>query len=417
VELGVASQPPPLMPSSASSIATDRQEKTAASQIAETPTSPPSPTHERARSSRTDRIADQGWFSRLLQLVGKKPAPIEDRRLQATTPKKPVNEAPHTPSSAQQLAQSESPPSIGQPKVAIAPSSPPDVIPPPPTQPNLRDDSKALQREAPRIVELPAKIPSPYAASPVQRIPEPPAESEAIDRDADQIFASEARRALRQVVPRIAAQAQSEIARVLWVAANANDPTLDRAVIEAAQSISVGDGSNFSQGIAPTEARRLNDQAMDAYWSRRNMTEAFDLQLKAFGANPYDAEIAGNLALLHLKPSRLQPETARQLALVALAYRGARSRAGRFEDWTTYAIASALTGRVADARNALFVTVALSRNIERSCRTAIGAFSNYGEPLREPVEAMFNRIHMQGRGYETPHCSWPPKWAMGTRLQ
>jgi hypothetical protein len=147
------------------------------------------------------------------------------------------------------------------------------------------------------------------------------------------------------------------------------------------------------------------------------MTEAFDLQMKAFGANPYDAEIAGNLALLHLKPSRLQPETARQLALVALAYRGARSRAGRSEDWTTYAIASALTGRAADARNALFVTVALSRNIERSCKTAMGALSNYGERLREPVEAMLNRIHMQGRGYESPYCSLPPKWAMGTRLQ
>lgn len=331
-------------------------------------------------------MADQGLFSRLLQLVGKKPAPIEDRRLQAAAPKEPVNEAPYTPPNAPQLAQTEPLPSIAQPKVAIAPP-------------------------------LPATIPSPYAAPPT-RIPEAaPAESEAVDRDADQIFASEARRALRQVVPRIAAQAQSEIARVLWVAANANDPTQDRAIIEAAQSISVGVGPDFSQGIAPAEARRLNDEAMDAYWSRRSMTEAFDLQLKAFGANPYDAEIAGNLALLHLKPSRLQPETARQLALVALAYRGARSRTGRFEDWTTYAIASALTGRVADARNALFVTVALTRNPERNCRTAMGALSNYGERLREPVEAMLNRIHMQGRGLESPYCAWPPKWAMGTRLQ
>src|SRR5207253_7905860 len=167
-----------------------------------------------------------------------------------------------------------------------------------------RDESNVPQREAPQIAGLPAKIPSPYAAFPVRRAPEASTESEAIDRDADEIFATEARRALRQVVPRVAAQAQSEIARVLWVAANANDPTQDRVVIEAAQSISIGDGSNSSQGIEPAEARRLNDQAMDAYWSRRNMTEAFDLQLKAFGANPYDAEIASNLALLHLKPSR-----------------------------------------------------------------------------------------------------------------
>jgi serine/threonine protein kinase len=407
-------QAPPSTPSNAPSVAaTDRPEQIASAHFADAPTTPPpSPTRERARSSRAERSTDQGWFSQLLQLVGKKPAPIEDRQLQAAAPKRPVSEVPHTPPTAEPPAQVEPLPSIVQPKAVIALSPPPGVIPPPPTRPNIRDDSKA-----PRMAELPAKIPSPYAALPIQKIQEPPAESEAIDRDADQVFATEARRALRQVVPRIAAQAQSEVARVLWVAANANDPTQDRAVIEAAQSISVGDGSNFSQGIAPAEARRLNDEAMDAYWSRRNMTEAFDLQLKAFGANPYDAEIAGNLALLHLKPSRLQPETARQLALVALAYRGGRSRMGRFEDWTTYAIASALTGRVADARNALFVTVALSRNIERNCKTAMGALSNYGERLREPVEAMLNRIHMQGRGYESPYCSLPPKWAMGTRLQ
>ena len=386
-----------------SNAATNGQEQTASTQIAEAPTAPPaSPPRERARSS---HIADAGWFSRLLQLVGKKAAPIEDRRLQPAAPKKPVTEAQQTPPSAQQSAQVEVQPSVAQAKIANAPL-PPNAIPAP-TQ---------WQRDAPGVVALPAKIPSPFAAPPLQAIPEPPIQTESLDRD--QVLTSEARRALRQVVPRIAAQAQSEIARVLWVAANANDPTQDRAVIEAAQSIQIGDdGSNLPQGIAPAEARRLNDEAMDAYWSRRNMTEAFDLQLKAFGANPYDAEIAGNLALLHLKPSRLQPETARQLALVALAYRGARSRSGRSEDWTTYAIASALTGRAADARNALFVTVALSRNIERTCRTAMGALSNYGERLREPVEAMFNRIHMQGRGYETPYCSWPPKWAIGTRSQ
>jgi len=247
-------------------------------------------------------------------------------------------------------------------------------------------------------------------------LPEPRAEPEPNDRD--EVFATEARRVLRQVVPQIAARAQSEIARVLSIAANANEPTQDRAVVEAARSMWVADpGTNFAPGIAPADARQLNDEALDAYWSRHNMIEAFDLQLKAFGANPYDAEIAGNLALLHLKPNRLQPETARQLALVALVYRGARPRSGRFEDWTTYAIASALTGRAADSKNAFFVTVALSQNIERSCRAAMGAFSNYGERLREPVEAMFHRIHAQGRAYESPYCSWPPRVAMAPRMQ
>jgi serine/threonine protein kinase len=390
-----SSLPPLLTLSSAPSNA--ETEQSSPRQIADTPTPlPPSPTRERARSSRVERTADTGWLSQLLQLVGKKAAPIEDRRLQAAAPKKPMTAMPQMPSSVRQLALADPQPSIVPPKAAIG-SSPPHDATPASTQPIARDDSRAPQ---------------------IQEIPDARVQSQSIERDRDDFFASEARRALSQVVPRIAAQTQIEVARVLWVAANANDPTQDRVVINATQSIWVrDDGASLSRDISPAEARRLNDQARDAYRSRRNITEAFDLQLKAFGANPYDGEIAGNLALMHLKHNRLQPETARQLALFALAYRGALSRTGRFEDWVTYAIASALTGREADARNALFVTVALSRNIERSCRYALGALSNYGEPLRGPVEAMFNRIHMQGRGYETPYCSWPPQWAADARLQ
>jgi len=235
--------------------------------------------------------------------------------------------------------------------------------------------------------------------------------------DPDAVFASEGRRALRDVVPRVAAQAQTEVARVLYAAANANDAAQDRAIVQAAQWIRAVDGADLSRNTAPAEARRLNGEASDAYWSGRNAAETFELQLKAFGANPYDAEIAGNLALMHLKVGRSQPEVARQLALIAIAYRGARSRTGRFEDWSTYAVASALTGRVADSRNAFWVTVALSPGIERSCKSALTALSTYGERLREPVEAMFQRIHAQGRAYESPYCAWPRRWAMGTPPQ
>ena len=231
-------------------------------------------------------------------------------------------------------------------------------------------------------------------------------------RDGDRLFASEGRRALREAVPRIAVDAQSEVGRVLWVAANATESAQDRAIIDAVQSMRIADrGQGFAQRIAPAEARRLNAEASDAYWERRNSAETFDLQLKAFGANPYDAEVVGNFALMHLKVGRPQPEMARQLALIAIAYRGARARTGRFEDWTTFAIASALTGRNADARNAFFVTIALSPNIERTCRSALTALSNYGERLREPVEAMLYRIHSQGRAHESSACLWPRKWA------
>jgi hypothetical protein len=226
----------------------------------------------------------------------------------------------------------------------------------------------------------------------------------------------QAKRTLAQAVPRIALQAQSEIASVLRAAANANDPRQERAVIDAAQAVMVREDAPVpSQVIASAEAKRLYGQALHAYWTRKNPSEAFDLQLKAFGADPRDPEIAGNLAFLYLKVNPLQPEAARQLALHAIAVRGSRFRTGRLEDWNTYAIASALTGRDADARNALYVTLALSRNVEWSCKAAQNAITNYGERLREPVEAMLYRIYSQGRAYESPYCTWRPHWVADVR--
>ena len=64
-------------------------------------------------------------------------------------------------------------------------------------------------------------------------------------------------------------------------------------------------------------------------------------------------------------------ERARELALHALTLRDPRFPAGRVEDWTSFAIASALTGRERDARAAWFVTLALTPNLERHCRGAM----------------------------------------------
>ena len=247
---------------------------------------------------------------------------------------------------------------------------------------------------------------------------ESPVEILSSARARENTFAMQARRTLAQATPLIAMQVQNEVARVLWVAATAYDPRQDRAVVDAALAVSVSeDASQFTQDIVLGEAQRLNKEALQAYWIRRNVAEAFDLQLKAFGANPRDPEIAGNLAFLHLKISPLQPETARQLALHAIAFRGSRFRTGRIDDWNTYALASALTGRNVDAKNALFVTVALATDVERNCVTALNAIATYGERLREPAEAMLYRIYTQGRGFESPYCAWPPNRAVGMRSQ
>jgi hypothetical protein len=48
----------------------------------------------------------------------------------------------------------------------------------------------------------------------------------------------------------------------------------------------------------------------------------------------------------------------------------------------------------------------------------LSAMANYGERVREPVEAMLYRIHAQGRAYDSPYCAWPPNWsAIGMRRQ
>jgi hypothetical protein len=197
------------------------------------------------------------------------------------------------------------------------------------------------------------------------------------------------------------------------MAASAFNSVQERAVAEAARLTRLADDTSLLAS-APAEARRLNEQARAA--SRRNVLEAFNLQLQAFGANPRDPEVASSLALMYLKLRPRQPDMARQVALVALATRGPQIHATRMEDWNTLAVASALSGREVDARNALFVALAVSGNVERTCQSALNALANYGEPLRGPVEAVLYRIHAQGRGYDSSACAWPPNWSAISRF-
>jgi len=395
----------------ANSAAVGQQDTTRSS---ETPPAAKSPPSRRSRPL----AADEEWragLNALAQFFGlskRKPAPVEDRRFQEVTPAAKPSRAPQSTIAAQDRAVTSAPRADVQ-----ALTTPPAVVStmpradtPPPivsTQPSVM---------APPALTTPSPSPSP-AAPPIYG--EPRTDLRGWERVRESDYASDARRALTQSVPRIAMQTQSEIAAVLATAARAQDPRAERDVIDAAQSVWVRDSSAALP--SPSEAataRRLNEQAMQAYWVRRNIPEAFDLALKAFGANPNDPEVVGNLAFLHLRMTPSQPETARQLALHAIAVRGTKYRSGRLEDWNTYALASALTGRDIDARNAMYVTVALAGSVERNCKAGLSAIANYGERVREPVEAMMYRIHAQGRAYDSPYCAWPPSGsAVGMRRQ
>ena len=117
-----------------------------------------------------------------------------------------------------------------------------------------------------------------------------------------------------------------------------------------------------------------------------------------------DPEVAGNLAFLYLKARPPGPAQARQVALYALAARGSSFPAGREADWGTFAVASALEGREADAAQALFVMFALSKNPERACRAAQLAMAQYGPAMTAPARAMLSRVRSRSSAAAAPSC-------------
>jgi hypothetical protein len=221
---------------------------------------------------------------------------------------------------------------------------------------------------------------------------------------------------MSEQIPRIAQRAERQVLRALHVAAEDEGGGGDAAILSATRAMHVAVDAPLSDiPIATQDARRLHDAAAAAFWNSRSPQQALSLQMRAFGANPLDVEVAGNLAFYFLKQRPASPEVARRLALYALTLPDSPYPHGRMEDWTTFAISSALVGRERDARNAFFLTLALTPSLERQCRAAASAYAAHGAPLRAPTEAMLARIRTWGRSNESPFCRWPPNWWVGMR--
>jgi hypothetical protein len=248
--------------------------------------------------------------------------------------------------------------------------------------------------------------PPPATISPWPRPPQDPPD----------VLVAQAKRMLVDTVPRVAAQAQPEVSRVLWTASLAGQPSQIATVVEAAYRPWSSDLAWLpASTVSPSAARRLHDDARVAATSGRNLSEALNLELRAFAANPRDPEIASYLALLHLRANPGQPEMARQLAMHAIAASGAR-RMARPEDWGALAVASAMSGRESDAVRAYLVEIALSSNVDKSCQAALAAYTSFGDRLRVPVSAMLYRARQQSNAYESPSCTWPTSWTTVARL-
>jgi peptide/nickel transport system substrate-binding protein len=196
---------------------------------------------------------------------------------------------------------------------------------------------------------------------------------------------------MRDRVPGLARAAERRLAPVLAAAARSPELRRRSEIRTAAQSARAVVAPPSGAAFDAREAQRLDDAAQAAVRRDHDLAVALHLQTQAFGANPLDPEVAGNLALLHLNEPSPQAEPARQLALHALTLKDDRFPTGRIEDWTTLAIAAALTGRERDARNAWFVSMALTGDLQRQCDAAVHARATYGERVRPSVQAMLQR--------------------------
>jgi hypothetical protein len=218
-------------------------------------------------------------------------------------------------------------------------------------------------------------------------------------------FSARASDLMANHVPRLAQRAERLVARVLFVASRSDDVIGDSAILDSAAALaSPAVDPVWGMALSPREARQLNDAARNEYARRGATAQALALQVRAFGADPLDPQIAGDLAFLLLRQRPSQPEAARRLALHALTLHGTGYPQGRIEDWATLAIASALVGRERDASNAFLVSVTLASNLERHCRAALDAYAIYGERLRTPVETMLASISASRRAPQAPSC-------------
>ncbi len=92
----------------------------------------------------------------------------------------------------------------------------------------------------------------------------------------------------REMVPRVAAQAQPDLARVLGLAATAEQRSQQQALILAATAKWTSDTVLIpASDIEPTHARSLHEDARHSFALGR-VDEAVNTQLRAFAANPRD---------------------------------------------------------------------------------------------------------------------------------
>jgi hypothetical protein len=193
------------------------------------------------------------------------------------------------------------------------------------------------------------------------------------------------------------------IEQVMSTARSGTESDIEAAAVQAGRSFSFDASTERDRKIA----RALNQQALDLFNSG-NYAAAHATGENALRADPLDTEVAGNLAIYALRQG--DAARARQLAIYALSLPRNADKTGRTADWNTLSAAFAQSNDMQKAREAIYVTLAIAPNVGRRCKSAVHSVRNtYGDVMRAPTEAMFERVRERGLSSE-PDCAMPISW-------
>lgn len=155
-----------------------------------------------------------------------------------------------------------------------------------------------------------------------------------------------------------------------------------------------------------TSARALNDEAIRLH--EGNLPRAVALERDALALDPFDREIAGNLAYFLAKSG--QATSAHNTAVYALSLpRRNGQDTGRSADWQSIGSTLALMNRREDSSSAYYVALAITPSLSGLCASLLHHQATMGDRLKPPIDAVFSRINGRGLSSTGP-CAYPPQW-------
>ncbi|MES2717832.1 MAG: hypothetical protein V4795_18845 [Pseudomonadota bacterium] len=216
---------------------------------------------------------------------------------------------------------------------------------------------------------------------------------------------------------KVAASNEASFLRVLDAAREGDPGKVDEAARAAGRDAELENQKTAwgAEVSAIIEGKRINEENLAELRSAGGdltpdlAQRLIPAQFRAIRLNPFDIEIASNLSMYLLRAGRADEAYGMVLYTMSLP-RPAALAQGRTADWSTLAAAWAARGNEARAEEALWVTLALTKDVQVRCRVAVDITRRtYGASLRRATEAMLRRVQERQLS-SAPECAVPVKW-------